>query len=197
MTQHTEQLQAFLNKFHAVKRHHYLPGTDEHESDSTHSLTVAMLAWYFYETLGLSSQLDLAKIMTYALTHDMAETYAGDVCTYASADARAQKERDEQKALAQIGEEFDDFFPALATTIGGYEARTDQESLFVWSVDKIQAYTQGVLDHWRPYHEYGVTQEMFDKTLQMHRQKLHPALVPFFEAMMTTYRDSYRQSLLS
>jgi len=66
-----------------IERRSYVAGTDRRENDIEHSLTVAMLCWYIHDSLKL--ELDIAKILKYALTHDFVERYAGDVNTFASA----------------------------------------------------------------------------------------------------------------
>jgi len=93
---------------------------------------VTLLCWYIHDRYKIN--LDIAKIMKYALVHDFVERYAGDVNTYASAKAREQKVKDEAVALERLSTEFTTF-PDLVSKMNEYELKQDDESLFVWTVD--------------------------------------------------------------
>jgi 5'-deoxynucleotidase YfbR-like HD superfamily hydrolase len=121
-------------------------------------MTVAILSWYIHEKYNLN--LDIAKILKYSLTHDFVERYAGDVPTFASRSERDNKVRREQESLNRLGEEFKDF-EDMITTMREYEIKDDEESLFVWSVDKIQQLVMGDLDEWRSYAEAPITYDQF------------------------------------
>lgn len=83
------KLQELVNDYSAVQRNHYIPRTDTHENDIHHSFSVGMLAWMIHDKLQL--QLDMAKVMHYAMVHDLVEVYAGDVNSYASEQVRNNK----------------------------------------------------------------------------------------------------------
>lgn len=142
-----------------IDRHHYLAKTDRRENDIEHSMSVVVLSWYFHEKVG--SPLDLSKILQYAVAHDFVERYAGDVNTFASDEARTQKAKDESESLAKLSEEFRGFGSLVDIIMHGYETRTDEESLFVWTVDKMQALIMGDMDDWRPYSELSISYVKF------------------------------------
>jgi len=152
------QLQTLVSDFSKVERNHHVLGSERSENDVEHSYTIAMLCWYIYEHNGL--ELNLEKILQYALVHDLVEVYAGDVNTFAGEKARSQKHTDEQLALKKLSAEFEQF-PSLIASISAYEERADEESLFVWSVDKIQQFLLGDLDDWRPYKKINIKYEDF------------------------------------
>lgn len=64
-----------------VDRNHHILGSDRAENDVEHSYSVAILCWYLNDKLKLN--LDIAKVLKYALVHDFPEVYAGDVNTFA------------------------------------------------------------------------------------------------------------------
>jgi putative hydrolase of HD superfamily len=143
-----------------INRRHYLPGTKRNENDLEHSLTVALLCWYLYEKLQPS--LDISLVLKYALAHDFVERYAGDISSFADPKAREEKVSKEQEALARLSGEFSEF-PDLVKTMKRYELKDDEESLFVWTVDKIQQLIMGDLDNWICYVEDGISYERFIK----------------------------------
>ena len=147
-------LQQMVIDLSLINRNHYLAKTDRRENDIEHSMTVALLCWYLYEKL--QPDLDLAKILKYAMCHDFVEQYAGDVNTFASAADREAKVKNEAAALSRIKKEHSGF-PDLAETMTDYELKADEESKFVWTVDKMQQLIMGDMDAWRPYAEIGIT----------------------------------------
>lgn len=151
-------LQQLLIDLSLIDRNHYLAKTKRRENDVEHSMTVATLCWYIHDTYNVP--LNLTKILQYALAHDFVERYAGDVNTFASEDERAKKIEDERASLDRLSQEFQSF-AGLVSTMKGYEDRTDEESLFVWTVDKMQQLIMGSLDDWRPYAELGISYDQF------------------------------------
>lgn len=182
------ELQKMTIDLSLISRNHYLAGTERRENDIEHSLTVALLCWYIHDRHKVD--LDISKILKYALTHDFVERYAGDVNTYASDAARQQKIKDEAVALARLSTEFSEF-PDLISSMNDYESRQDEEALFVWTVDKMQQLIMGDLDDWRPYHEISITFEQFcDKSaeqLQKSSRYAHEIFDTLIEYSKTTY----------
>ena len=151
-------LQRMIIDLSLINRKHYLPKTHRRENDIEHSMTVAILCWYIHDKYNLD--LDIAKILKYAITHDFVERYAGDVPTFASTAERNQKVLREQESLKRLSEEFNEFSDMI-TFMQRYESKGDEESLFVWSVDKMQQLVMGDLDNWRSYAEAPITYEQF------------------------------------
>ena len=151
-------LQQMIIDISLIERKHYLPRTSRRENDIEHSMTVSILCWYILEKYALD--LDIAKVFKYALTHDFVERYAGDVPTFASVDERNEKVLREQESLNRLSEEFKEFSDMVAS-MQRYETKEDEESLFVWSVDKMQQLIMGDLDNWRSYAEKPITYDEF------------------------------------
>lgn len=184
------ELQKLTNDLTKIERHHYIASETRHENDIEHSFTVALLAWYICSRYKLP--LDLTKVLKYALTHDFVERYAGDVSTFASKAARNQKVKLEKIALQRLTSELVQFAD-LCKSLSAYDEFEDEESLFVWTVDKMQPYIMGDMDDWRPYKNEKISYEMF---IGKHKEQL-AACSPYgkqvFEGILeyveTTYYD--------
>ncbi len=106
----------------------------KYENDAEHSYQLAMVSWYI-ATIE-NSNLSIEKILKYALIHDLPETYAGDTPLYTSNDIHLDNKSDrEKKSIAKLEKEFSNFID-LHTWIKKYEEREDDESKFVYAVDK-------------------------------------------------------------
>lgn len=182
-------IQQLINDFSKVERSHYLPGTNEKESDILHSASVAMLAWQLYDNLHLD--MNLARIMQYALAHDLVEVYAGDVNAYASAEKRIAKKKAEAKSLLKIKKETSDIFPNLGVVMKQYEERLDDESRFVWSVDKMQALIQGKIDNYRPFYEQGLSTADVRRVHGSHIELVHPSVKDLYIEIIEWFLNEY------
>ena len=174
--------QQLINDFAKITRSIYMPGTDNWENDVHHSASVAFLAWQVHVSLNLN--LDMAKVMKYALAHDIVEIYAGDVNAYASKQDREQKKVNEAKSLKRIEAETSHDFPELTAAIKDYEAKINDEARFVWSVDKIQALLQGGIDNNRPFYGQGIT---LDDVRNNHGTMINS----IYEPLQDLYREVY------
>jgi len=181
-------LQTSLNAYTTVKRRHYLPGTDIHEDDSSHSLSVQAICWHYYELL--KPDLSEAKIYKYAMIHDLVEIYAGDVIAYASESALKQKVYDEAQALDRLTEELA-FNDDIVDHLKGYQNHVDDEATFVWACDKIQAYIQSRLDNWRAHLEYPVTKQMFIDKLAEQSHRVPEVLKEEFDRLSEEWISAY------
>jgi putative hydrolase of HD superfamily len=134
-------LQDFLHKFHAIERVVYLPGypkgqatkADRAETDTEHSYTLAMTAWFLAQYF---PELDTDKCIKAALVHDLVEIYAGDTYVFADKTQLDTKVEREQAALQQIAQEWQDF-PEMISIIKTYEQLATPEHRFVYALDKI------------------------------------------------------------
>jgi hypothetical protein len=121
------------------------------------------------------------------------ERYAGDTNTYASVQDRQRKVELEKEALERLSRELADF-PDLIATMQDYEAKKDEESLFVWSVDKMQQLIMGDMDKWRPYQEIAVSYEGFKAKCSEQLQNSSPYCKEIFDGLIeyskTTFYDN-------
>ena len=174
----------------AIERNHTFVGSDRHENDIEHSFTVALLCWYICDRHNL--KLDQAKVLKYAMAHDFVERYAGDTNTYASESDRRRKVQLEEAALERLSNEFSEF-ENLVNTMRAYEDKADDESLFVWTVDKMQQLILGDMDGWRPYQNIHVSYKHFEQKVTEQMGKASPYCKEIFTILFdyckTTYYD--------
>lgn len=171
-----------------IERKHLVPGTLRHENDIEHSFTVALLCWYIHDRYSID--LDISKILKYAMAHDFVERYAGDVSTFASTSEREAKIIQERASLDRLSTEYEQF-DDLITTMEAYEAKDDEESLFVWSVDKMQQLIMGELDDWRSYAEGGITYEQFAPKYDELADKSSPYCREIFDGLVAYSKSTY------
>jgi putative hydrolase of HD superfamily len=175
-----------LHAFERTERAVRVPGTERLENDAEHSYTLATLAWYLIETLNLS--LNKEKVFEYALAHDMPEVYAGDTPAFgrggnAVSDTRPTKKEREEKALAILKERFPEF-PSFTETIERYEEQKDDESKFVYALDKLMPMFGGYAQEGRDWKENSISFEDI-ATYKIDKIKSHPEIYKIFEGLMT------------
>ena len=146
-------IQKLVLQFREIKRITYVPGAG-YENDVEHSYSLAMMAWLMGPRV--APHLDPQKLMTYAMVHDLVEVYAGDTFCFGSKDDLASKDAREARAFQQISKEYVDF-PALIKAIQNYESREDEESRFIYALDKLQGIIINYLDGGRVWHEHNIT----------------------------------------
>ncbi|MFA5934823.1 MAG: HD domain-containing protein [Candidatus Paceibacterota bacterium] len=149
-----------LRNFEKVERAIFRP-TDKKENDVEHSYQVAMMAWFLSDQFNISLSKD--KLIKYGLVHDLVEVYAGDTPVYGKHEntVETKKER-EEKALSRIKEEFS-IFKELGEVIDCYEQKKDEESIFIYEVDKILPTLNIYLDGGYGWNKLGLTLEEIKK----------------------------------
>lgn len=127
--------QGLLIPYMQVRRDIPFPAEpDRFETDGEHAFSLAMIAITIAHKMGLD--LDSGKIAQYALVHDLVEAHAGDVSARASdAELKIKVDR-EHEAFLVIKERYSKSAPWIPELIEAYEARSDDEAKFVYSVDK-------------------------------------------------------------
>lgn len=100
------------------------------ESDTTHTVMLALCALRANDVLGL----DAARLLTMALVHDLVEAYAGNTNTLNGLDPAAKQEKErEADAFRQIEQDV----PWLASLVAEYEAQATPEARAVRYLDKV------------------------------------------------------------
>lgn len=184
-----EKIEKLVLDIIKVERNHLIPGTEFHENVAEHSFSVAMLCWKLFDVV--HPPLDIVKVFKYALAHDFLERgQKRDVNTYAPEEERNSKKTYEAEEIRKIGNEFNDF-DNMVLTIKDYEKNYDEESLFVWSADKMQAIILGKIDNWRPYSVYGISYEEFCKKGEEFLFKCSPYLKDIFALVLERGRQTY------
>lgn len=148
----------FTHEFREVVRIARAPGANRYENDTEHSYQLAMVAWYLIETDNLKLNKELC--LMYALSHDLVEIYAGDTYTFDNnKNVQDSKAKREKEALNKIKKRFPKF-KALIKTIENYEHKRDEESKFVYALDKLIPPIQIYLEKGKLFYEKGISFEM-------------------------------------
>lgn len=127
------KLSELLAEMGHVKRATMLPN-HEKEPDSHHSFSLALVAYHVAKTE--CPELDVSKILLFALCHDLLEIVTGDENTlHYTPEQHAAKYKKEQEALI----EFDTMFakyPELKQAMYDYERLDTSEAAAIFVLDK-------------------------------------------------------------
>lgn len=177
---------ALIHRFQQIRRMVYAKGEDRFENDVEHSFQLAFIGWYLIEKEKLG--LNVQKVLLYALCHDIVEVYAGDVSFERSAEGERRKQELEEQALQQIKKDYADF-PALAETIETYEARQDEESKFVYALDKLLPFINIKLDNGRSEHKHNLSLDSLYEAKQ-HKIAQDPTVHRYFILAIEMLREN-------
>lgn len=175
-----------VNDLARIERMVPMLGAKRYENDVEHSYQLALTAWYLLATRNLD--LDIQKVLTYALAHDLVEVYAGDTYIYSKDETLiAGKKEREAAAAKRLAQEFAEF-SQLHEAIADYERREDRESRFVYALDKVLPLIQIREDGGRAWKEGGVTLDMLiaHKTPKV---ALSPEVEPYFNELVALLRE--------
>lgn len=126
------RLAAFLLQFSRVERATAHPDGIRPETDSDHTVMLAVIACDL-----CPPSLNRGVVAQFAIVHDLVETYAGDTQTLKiDAGQHAAKDAREAAALARIRAEFGPF-SWMAHTIEAYESQASSEARYVKVLDKV------------------------------------------------------------
>jgi len=153
-----EQLIDFINfthEFREVIRIARSPNGKRFENDTEHSYQLAMVAWFLIESDKLKLNKELC--LMYAMAHDLVEIYAGDTFCF-DKNSKLSKIGREKEALRKIEKRFPNF-KILTKVIKKYEQKGDQESRFIYALDKIIPPIQIYLEKGKLWREKKVSLE--------------------------------------
>lgn len=156
-----------------------------YENDAEHSFSLGVAALCVAPLV--DSRLDLARISTYALVHDLAEVYAGDTPVYSDPATRAAKPKRERAARAKLHQEFGNEYPWLLKYLEDYVALRDEESKFVYALDKILPHVSVII---ASYHPARPTWRAYKASEKIAREKVaskYPKLSQVFAELCQMY----------
>lgn len=125
----------------------------EYESDTTHTVMLALLALEMAGRAGL----DIGLAVQYAVVHDLAEAYAGDKNTahgLTESEAAAKAER-EAEAMERLAADLDG--TRTIALLQRYEAQVDPEARLVRYLDKVTPKLTHFLNGGRALLALGIT----------------------------------------
>ncbi len=166
-----------IAEFQKIERTVFLMGSDRMENDVEHSYQLTMVAWYAISAYNLPLDLDL--VLKYSLIHDLVEVYAGDTRLFdKNQEVHATKQQREHDSLLKLESELSEF-PDLISLIKQYEARGDEESRFVYALDKVLPPINIYLEGGRTFKTFEVTYENF-LAKKLDKVKEHPEVEKYF-----------------
>jgi putative hydrolase of HD superfamily len=129
------QLQQMIADFSEVKRMPHMADKGRPENDVEHSFGLAITCWFLQPKI--APELELSRILRYALAHDIVEIHAGDTFAFGKDKAYiASKETRERDAIKKLRSDLQDF-TELVDFAERYMDKVDEEAKFVKAVDKI------------------------------------------------------------
>jgi len=144
-----------IDRLKHVLRRSYLLGATRRENSAEHSWHVAVmalvLAEYSIETV------DLARVVTMLLVHDIVEVDAGDTYVYDEAAVASRAER-ERRAATRL---FELLPPDQAAELGAlweeFEAKATPEARFATALDRLMPVLHNLETGGRSWREHGIT----------------------------------------
>lgn len=174
------ELQQMIADFAKIARAVNLADNKQRENDVEHSFGLALTSWFLHDKL--APQLDLGKVLKYALSHDIVEIHAGDTYVFDEV-AVATKQARESEALERLTAEWTDF-PELTSSARAYADKLDEEARFVYAIDKLLPVIMIELDDaaavWR---RMGITLEMERRSKVSILQS--DIVAPYYEKLLT------------
>lgn len=162
------ELSKLLFEFGQIKRVTKMPN-GEQESDSHHSFTLALIGYELAKQF--APELDAMKVMAYGLAHDLPELVTGDVNTVLStADELAQKYTNENASRSKVAGLFAPA-PNIMELMARYEAHADEESKFIFWLDKSMSGLAHLFDRGKTLRELGAKdraaiEQWYERVLQ-------------------------------
>jgi len=159
------------------------------ENDIEHSYQLAMVSWYLATVS--DHHLDINKILKYALVHDLPEIYAGDTPLYTADEEQLYSKKDREiKAILKLNETFSDF-KDLHIWTKKYEEKVDNESKFVYAVDKLLPILSIYLDN-----GYAWKTHKIDLESLIHKNKDRVAISPIVEKYFNLIIEAIQKILI-
>lgn len=175
------ELQQLIADFAKIERVPLLADTNRRENDVEHSFGLALTCWYLAPKI--APELDMAKIFSYALSHDIVEIHAGDTFFYGDPALLASKVSREQEAISKLEQSWPDFTEMTDYT-QGYLDKRDEEAKFVYAVDKLlPVFMVGLSEGKAFYARHGLTEAVV-------REKKKPTITasdivaPYYDLLM-------------
>jgi len=170
-----------LNDFRKVERALRAHGEERRENDVEHSYQLAMLAWFL--AVETNADLDINLVIKYAMIHDFVEVYAGDTDVFTKDKGeRDSKEEREREAAVRLQKEFPEF-EELHGLILRYNEHSDNESRFVYALDKVHPILNIYADGGRTWRERGITIDML-VTYKKDKVAVSPEIKFYFDELI-------------
>lgn len=138
-----------MEEFREVKRYEGSKLGKKIETSAEHSYQVAMVAWFLIEQDKLKLNKELCFM--YALSHDLVEIYADDTFIF-DKKKKLSKDIREKNAFKKIKKRFS-YFKNFIKILEKYEEKIDEESKFIYILDKLLPPIQIYLENGKMWHK--------------------------------------------
>lgn len=130
------ELGELVMKLGTVERVTYHPGGRRHETDTTHTVMLGIIAPAL--AAELAPGLNRGLIAEFANFHDLPEALVGDVDSFQAAPHELEtKKVRELMAARQIERQFADSLSYVTVRMRQYQEQRSPEARWVWAVDKL------------------------------------------------------------
>lgn len=184
------------NEFGSVMRTIWRAGSPDgpegRERNDSHVCQLMDIAWFIQQRF--LPHLDLLKVWKYCMVHDKPETYAGDTPAFPDKNGihngpdRATKKERERVAVMRLEKEWGQTFPDFLKYLHAYERLEDEESRFVYALDKFLSDLNIYEDNGRTNRMLGITR---DEQIAYKRPRIaeHPFLLELYDEWMECCKD--------
>lgn len=176
-----------MNEFQKIVRNTLIKDNERRENDLEHSYRLAMLAWYILDS-SKNNTLNKDLIIKYALVHDFIEVYAGDTFLYTKdkklKETKKKREKDSADKLSKELPEFKSF----NTLIKNYNNKVENESKFVYALDKLITILDIYTDNGRTWKKSGITLDMIIEAKQ-DKIAVSPEIKPYFDEIVKILKE--------
>lgn len=125
-----------VDRLKKIGRQTYLSDASRKENDAEHSWHLALMAILLSEHA--NTEIDIVKVLTMVLIHDIVEIDAGDTYAYDEEAKKTQRERELQAADRIFGILPEDQGKYLRSVWEEFEERKSPEALFARTLDNAQ-----------------------------------------------------------
>lgn len=143
-----------IDKEKEVFRQSFLCSGSRRENDAEHAWHMALMAVVLQEYA--NEDIDLLKVITMLLIHDVVEIDAGDTYAYDTEGLKTQAAREEKAALRIFGLLPDDQADHLLGLFREFEAAETAEAKFAKALDNVQPVMQNDASGGRDWREKGI-----------------------------------------
>lgn len=143
-----------VDKLKFIYRQTYLSNGERKENDAEHSWHLALMAVLLQEYS--NEPVDIAKVMTMVLIHDLVEIDAGDTYAYDTVGNQTKREREvkaAQRIFGMLPKDQEETFRALWEEFEAYET---PEAKFAHVCDNMQPFMLNHATGGRSWQEHGV-----------------------------------------
>jgi 5'-deoxynucleotidase YfbR-like HD superfamily hydrolase len=157
-----------------------------HENVGEHSFSIGLLACALAPKV--APYLNIGLVAQYAIVHDVAEVYTGDVTVWEPDEVLSSKPQNAAQAAGRIHEQFP-HFSWISKTHLDYLAQDTPEKKFVYAVDKL--YPHVMILHGN-FHPVRPSWEAYLRTEVIARSKVatFPELLPLFDDLCRRFRQN-------